>query len=50
MQEPPAELRARAQRFRKLALEFPVDMRAAILELAEELEATAAARLEAPPA
>jgi len=47
--ESPAELRQQAARFRRLATEFPPDMRVVVLEAAAELESTAA-KLEAPPA
>jgi hypothetical protein len=44
--EPPADLRARAERYRKLARELPPDMRSAMLEVVAKLEAMAA-KLEA---
>ena len=40
--ESPADLRARAERFRKLAWEFPPGMRSVVLEVVAELEAQAA--------
>ena len=40
--EAPADLRARAERYRWLAREFPPDMRPAVLEFVAELKAMAA--------
>ena len=40
--ETPAELLARAARYRQLAQELPPDMRRSMLEAVAELEATAA--------